>query len=101
MQGRRRWRQHVVRLCLLISDRRDALLCGALFFLQLMQVQIFCPGGHSAPDMAFLFILIQHLLDFCIQIVVDLIQSFGDVFVNGAFADSEIFGGASYRGLPL
>ena len=76
--------------------RRLIWLC---FFVFDYAVFLFC--CHAAADMPFLFVFLEHLLDLTEKLGVFLGKACGYILMNGAFTDSEYFGGASDGGAVL
>ena len=52
---------------------------------------VFPSCGHAAPDVPLLLVQIQYLPDLQVQAVVVLLQSAGQVLVDGGFGYSEVF----------
>lgn len=57
---------------------------------------VFSFGGSAATQVAFTFVLCQNALCPLVQRAVDMIKAFGDIFMYGAFRDSEFFGGLAH-----
>ncbi len=53
-------------------------------------MKILFTGSETASDVAFGLVVVQHLLDFGGKPRVDLMEPFGDVFVDGGFGDSKM-----------
>lgn len=47
--------------------------------------------------MAFLFVFVENGFDFLIQSLVRLLELYGNILMNGAFADPELTGGSAHR----
>ena len=60
-------------------------------FSNTIQMQIFLPGGHSSSNMSFLLVNIQHTPDFLCHGRIDLLETFGTVFMYRTLTDSKFF----------
>ncbi len=59
---------------------------------------IFFARGDAAAQMAFGFVEFEHFTHLCIQQRIHTPQSFADIFMYRAFADTEMGGGGTHRG---
>ena len=48
---------------------------------------VFFPGGHTAPDMALLFVSIENFPNLCIKRGIVMFKPLGNVFVNRGLGD--------------
>jgi hypothetical protein len=69
--------------------------------LSTLFLSVFHPCSQSAPDMPFVFVQLQHLAYFLVQLGILCFQPLCDIFMYGAFADAEMAGGSSYRRIML
>ena len=57
---------------------------------------IFPPGGHTAPDVAFLFVSLQYRPDLGVEGRVVLWKTAHQVLVNGGFGNAKVICGCPY-----
>lgn len=72
------------------DDESVALAPGYLF------ASIFPPGGHTAPDVAFLFVSLQYRPDLGVEGRVVLWKTAHQVLVNGGFGNAKVTCGCPY-----
>ena len=62
---------------------------------------VLLPGGHTAADMALPFVLFQYQFYLLIERLIALGKPLLQVFMDGGFGNTEVFGGGANRGTCL